>query len=106
MIILCISEAGADIIHQKAKDIPSLLWLAPVIGIDVPLMMDFIALLGIIISFVSMVWGRMRDMTNFTLLWMLYFSLFQVNFAVDAIFIFIFQENVTGSLLDMFKLTC
>lgn len=72
-------EAGADVMHQKAKDIPTLLWLAPVIGIDVPLMMDFIALLGILISFGSMVWGRMRDMTNFTLLWMLYFSLFQVG---------------------------
>lgn len=65
--------------HKKAKDIPTLLWLAPVIGLDVPLMMDFIALLGIIISFGCMVWGRMRDMTNFTLLWMLYFSLFQVK---------------------------
>lgn len=64
--------------HQKAKDIPTLLWLAPMIGIDVALMMDFIALLGILISFGSMVWGRMRDMTNFTLLWMLYFSLYQV----------------------------
>ncbi|KFM58155.1 Lipase maturation factor 2, partial [Stegodyphus mimosarum] len=72
-------EAGADVVHQKAKEIPTLLWLAPALGIDVPLMMDLIALLGIVVSFGCMVWGRMRDMTNFTLLWMLYFSLFQVG---------------------------
>ncbi|GIY65577.1 lipase maturation factor 2 [Caerostris darwini] len=72
-------EDGAEVVKKKAEEIPTLLWLAPTLGIDVPLMMDLIALLGIIISFGSMVWGRMRDMANFTLLWMLYFSLFQIG---------------------------
>ncbi|GFT50547.1 lipase maturation factor 2 [Nephila pilipes] len=72
-------ENGADVVKKKAEEIPTLLWLAPALGIDVNLMMDLIALLGIIVSFGSMVWGRMRDMANFTLLWILYFSLFQIG---------------------------
>ncbi|XP_055935289.1 lipase maturation factor 2-like [Argiope bruennichi] len=72
-------EEGADVVKKKAEQMPTLLWLAPALGIDVPLMMDLIALLGIVVSFGSMVWGRMRDMANFTLLWILYFSLFQIG---------------------------
>lgn len=72
-------EEDANVVYRKAKQIPTLLWLAPVFGIDVPLMMDFIAALGMVVSFGSVIWGRLRDMTNFALLWMLYFSLYQVG---------------------------
>ncbi|XP_042907628.1 lipase maturation factor 2 [Parasteatoda tepidariorum] len=72
-------ESGAEVIKKKAEQVPTLLWLAPALGIDVHLMMDLIALLGMVISFGSMVWGRMRDICNFTLLWILYFSLFQIG---------------------------
>ncbi|GIY91951.1 lipase maturation factor 2 [Caerostris extrusa] len=48
-------EDGAEVVKKKAEEIPTLLWLAPTLGIDVPLMMDLIALLGIIISFGSMI---------------------------------------------------
>ncbi|KAG8192356.1 hypothetical protein JTE90_029090 [Oedothorax gibbosus] len=72
-------EGNAEVVKKRAEEIPTLLWLAPALGIDVPLMMDLVALLGIVVSFGSMVWGRMRDMANFTLLWILYFSLFQIG---------------------------
>ncbi|XP_023233831.1 lipase maturation factor 2-like isoform X1 [Centruroides sculpturatus] len=42
-------------------------------------MMEFLTLLGIIISFGGVVWNRLRDCTNYALLWMIYFSVFQVG---------------------------
>ncbi|XP_067129726.1 lipase maturation factor 2-like isoform X2 [Centruroides vittatus] len=72
-------ESDAATIETRARELPTLLWLAPLFGLDAPLMMEFLTLLGIIISFGGVVWNRLRDCTNYALLWMIYFSVFQVG---------------------------
>ncbi|XP_013397011.1 lipase maturation factor 2 isoform X2 [Lingula anatina] len=58
---------------------PTLIRLLPKLGLDIQSSMDFIALLGICLSFSVFVSGYMRGMLSFTCLWALYFSLFQVG---------------------------
>lgn len=58
---------------------PTLLKLTPKLGIDVELGMDLLCLIGIVISFIAMVFQGARDMVTFTILWMLYLSLYQVT---------------------------
>uniref|UniRef100_A0A2R5LLL9 Lipase maturation factor n=1 Tax=Ornithodoros turicata TaxID=34597 RepID=A0A2R5LLL9_9ACAR len=65
--------------HQQITKLPTLLWLAPNFGLKVSTMMEFIALLGTVLSFVASVWSRFRDCFSFLLLWVLYFSLYQVG---------------------------
>lgn len=72
-------ESDAATLETRARELPTLLWLAPLFGLDAPSMMEFLTLLGIIISFGGVVWNRLRDCTNYALLWMLYFSVYQVG---------------------------
>lgn len=72
-------ESDAATVEKRARENPTLIWLAPVFGLDAFLMMELLALLGIIVSFGGVVWNRMRDCTNYALLWMLYYSLYQVG---------------------------
>ncbi|CAN8003854.1 unnamed protein product [Ixodes pacificus] len=65
--------------QQKAHQLPTLLWLAPNFGLKVSTMMEFLGLLGIVMSFIATIWSRFRDCINFALLWILYFSLYQVG---------------------------
>lgn len=65
--------------QQQVSKLPTLLWLAPNFGLKVSTMMEFIALLGTVISFVASIWSRFRDCFSFFLLWILYFSLYQVG---------------------------
>ncbi|EEC00253.1 lipase maturation factor, putative, partial [Ixodes scapularis] len=65
--------------QQKAHQLPTLLWLAPNFGLKVSTMMEFLGLLGILMSFIATIWSRFRDCINFALLWILYFSLYQVG---------------------------
>ncbi|XP_041367323.1 lipase maturation factor 2-like isoform X2 [Gigantopelta aegis] len=58
---------------------PSLLKLTPKLGLDMQTAMDLLCLGGILISFFCMVSQRARDVVSFTLLWMLYLSLYQVG---------------------------
>ncbi|KAJ8299618.1 hypothetical protein KUTeg_023678 [Tegillarca granosa] len=58
---------------------PTLLMLTPKLGLDIELGMDLLCLTGIVISFIAMVFQAARDMVTFTILWMLYLSLYQVG---------------------------
>ncbi|XP_067656214.1 lipase maturation factor 2-like [Haliotis asinina] len=58
---------------------PTLLKLTPKLGLSIQSGMDLLCLGGILISFFCMVSQRMRDVVSFTLLWMLYLSLYQVG---------------------------
>ncbi|KAL5006677.1 hypothetical protein ScPMuIL_015483, partial [Solemya velum] len=58
---------------------PTLLKLTPKLGLDIQTGMDLLCLSGIIISFMSLVFKGARDVVSFTLLWMLYLSLYQVG---------------------------
>lgn len=70
-------ESGTAQVEKKAKELPSLLWLAPSFGLDVPTFMEFLSIVGMLVSFGGMIWVRLRDCANFGLLWILYFSLYQ-----------------------------
>ena len=58
---------------------PTLLRFMPRIGLDVQSGMDFLCLLGMILSFVMMISKTQRGCLAFAILWVLYFSLFQVS---------------------------
>ncbi|XP_050040711.1 lipase maturation factor 2-like [Dermacentor andersoni] len=64
---------------QRAAERPSLIWLAPNFGLKVATMAEFLAFLGIVMSFMACVSSRFRDCINFALLWILYFSIYQVG---------------------------
>lgn len=58
---------------------PSLLKLTPKLGLDTETGMDFLCLLGMLISLYCMISHRGRDFISFLLLWVLYLSLYQVG---------------------------
>ncbi|KAI5739305.1 hypothetical protein M8J77_017595 [Diaphorina citri] len=62
-------------LHRK----PTLLWLAPFIGLSTEYMMDVISLVGIFLAFTGFVSQKFCCKPNFFALWSLYYSLFQVG---------------------------
>lgn len=58
---------------------PTLLRLMPKLGLSTETGMDLLCILGILISFCCVVFYTARDMVSFTLLWMMYLSLYQVG---------------------------
>ncbi|XP_078738439.1 LOW QUALITY PROTEIN: lipase maturation factor 2 [Lampetra fluviatilis] len=58
---------------------PTLLWLAPRLGLDVEQGMELACLLGAGLSLAAMVFEPMRDAFTFLCLWVLYLSLYQVG---------------------------
>lgn len=64
---------------KRAAQQPSLVWLAPNFGLKVATMAEFLALLGVVMSLLACVSSRFRDCINYALLWILYFSLYQVG---------------------------
>ncbi|KAL3842617.1 hypothetical protein ACJMK2_020610 [Sinanodonta woodiana] len=58
---------------------PTLLKVTHKLGLDTQQGMDFLCLLGMAISFLSLVYKYLRDTVTFTLLWMFYLSLYQVG---------------------------
>jgi hypothetical protein len=70
------------------KKKPTLLWLSPSLGLDTGSGMEFLCLIGIILSMVLLVSQRCRDCLGFFVLWLLYFSLFQVSFGSNRFIIF------------------
>ncbi|XP_060608284.1 lipase maturation factor 2-like [Ruditapes philippinarum] len=58
---------------------PTLLKLTPKLGLSVQQGMDLLCMAGMVVSFLCVVCKTMRDTVSFILLWMLYFSLYQVG---------------------------
>ncbi|XP_070554416.1 lipase maturation factor 2-like [Ptychodera flava] len=65
--------------EDSFKKLPTLLWFAPRIGLDIDTTMDLICLLGIAISLISMISKTLRDTCSFVIMWFLYFSMYQVG---------------------------
>ncbi|XP_064634889.1 lipase maturation factor 2-like isoform X2 [Lineus longissimus] len=61
------------------KEQASLLRLMPFLNLDVQTGMDLLCVLGILVSFLCFVHRGSRDMLSFSILWILYYSLFQVG---------------------------
>ena len=64
---------------------PTLLWYTPQLGLDTETGMEFLSLLGIVISLLSMTYASWRNDVTFFVLWFLYFSLYQVTTKTKAI---------------------
>jgi len=56
----------------------TLLKLTPKLGLSTADGMDLLCITGMVVSFLCLVFKAMRDTVSFILLWMLYFSLYQV----------------------------
>ncbi|XP_060632321.2 lipase maturation factor 2 [Anolis sagrei] len=64
---------------EQVRDAPTLLWLAPHVGLDVEQGMELLCLLGTLLSFGALILEPLRDSLVFLALWALYFSLYQVG---------------------------
>lgn len=62
-------------IHNK----PTLLWLAPYVGLDTEYMMDVLALFGAFLAFTGLISQKFCTAPMFAGLWSLYYSLYQVG---------------------------
>ncbi|XP_068673133.1 lipase maturation factor 2-like [Montipora foliosa] len=58
---------------------PTLLWLTPKLGLDTETGMEFLCLLGMLLSLLAMSFKSWRDSITFFMLWFLYYSLYQVG---------------------------
>lgn len=66
-------------LFNKLKQKPTLLWFAPYLGLNVEYMLDVLALLGVVLSFVGFVTQTFCIAPVFAGLWSLYFSLYQIG---------------------------
>eukprot|EP00795_Rhopilema_esculentum_P011508 gene11508-21725_t len=73
---------------------PTLLWHTPYLGLSTETGMEFLCLLGILLSFYMLLSRPNRDCLNYIFLWILYFSLVQVG----QIFLYYQWDNL---LLEM-----
>ncbi|XP_061203097.1 lipase maturation factor 2 isoform X1 [Neopsephotus bourkii] len=64
---------------EQFRAFPTLLWLGPSLGLDTELGMELLCLLGVLCSFGALLLEPLRDSLLFALLWVLYFSLYQVG---------------------------
>ncbi|KAM6095244.1 lipase maturation factor 2 isoform 1-T1 [Chlamydotis macqueenii] len=64
---------------EQLRDLPTLLWLGPRLGLDTELGMELLCLLGVLASFGALLFEALRDCLLFALLWVLYLSLYQVG---------------------------
>ncbi|XP_071440324.1 lipase maturation factor 2-like [Hetaerina americana] len=72
-------ESKANGVLAKFLTKPTLLWFAPYLGLDTEYMMDVLAIVGIAIAFLGMVSQKFCNAMTFTLMWVLYYSLYQVG---------------------------
>lgn len=75
---LLVLDTSFTSLFQKT---PTLLWVTPYLGLDTPTGMEFLCLLGIVLSLVFLVSQRCRDCSGFLALWFLYYSMLPVSSA-------------------------
>ena len=63
---------------EQLRDLPTLLWLSPHLGLDTELGMELLCLLGALAAFGALLFEPLRDSLLFALLTVLYLSLYQV----------------------------
>ena len=69
---------------------PTLLWVTPYLGLDTPTGMEFLCILGILLSLVLLVSQRCRDCLGFLVLWFLYYSMLPVSY-IKSYCVFVIQ---------------
>ncbi|XP_069132099.1 lipase maturation factor 2-like isoform X1 [Argopecten irradians] len=68
-----------DSIEELLDGAPTLMKLTPRLGLNAQGGMDLLCLTGMLVSFLSLIFSGARDTVAYTLLWMLYLSLYQVG---------------------------
>lgn len=58
---------------------PTLLWVTPYLGLDTPTGMEFLCVVGILLSLVLLVSQRCRNCLTYLMLWFLYYSMLPVG---------------------------
>lgn len=74
-----LDKRGLSVLDEVLESKPSLVWLAPKLGLNFDLMLDLVALSGIIVSSFVIISSKAKNPLLFGLLYILYFSLYQVN---------------------------
>ncbi|XP_038011295.1 lipase maturation factor 2 isoform X1 [Motacilla alba alba] len=64
---------------EQLRDVPTLLWLGPRLGLDTEQGMELLCLLGMLAALGALLCDRLRDCLVFALLRMFYLSLYQVG---------------------------
>ncbi|XP_065496143.1 lipase maturation factor 2 [Caloenas nicobarica] len=64
---------------EQFRDVPTVLWLGPRLGLDTEQGMELLCVLGVLGSFGALLFEALRDSLLFALLWLLYLSLYQVG---------------------------
>lgn len=58
---------------------PTLLWVTPYLGLDTPTGMEFLCVVGILLSLILLVSQRCRNCLTYLMLWFLYYSMLPVG---------------------------
>lgn len=77
---------------EKLQDVPSLLWLAPSLGIGPQRGLELICLLGALLSLGAVLLSGLRDSLVYLCLWVLYLSLYTVSISLYTPFCLRFTE--------------
>ncbi|XP_033338138.2 lipase maturation factor 2 [Megalopta genalis] len=70
---------GRTPLLHKLKQKPTLVWFAPYLGLNLEYMLDILALSGVVLSFIGFVSQKFCITLVFALLWLLYYSLYQIG---------------------------
>ena len=81
MVCCCVLIVDSDSWEELLEGRPTLLKLTPNLGLDVQTGMDLLCFVGMVMSFMCVVFKSVRDSVSFILLWMLYLSLYQVMYS-------------------------
>ena len=73
-----LDQRGASALVEAMKRLPSLVWMGPSLGLSFTSTLEIIALTGIVISFLQIVFKVFREFWMYSLLFVLYFSIYQV----------------------------
>ncbi|KAJ7373721.1 Lipase maturation factor 2 [Desmophyllum pertusum] len=75
---LALREVGSST-EENFWSKPTLLWFTPRLGLNTETGMEFLCLVGMLLSLLAMSLKSWRDSITFSVLWFLYFSLYQVG---------------------------
>ncbi|KAK1790365.1 hypothetical protein P4O66_014265 [Electrophorus voltai] len=93
---------------QQLQESPSLLWLAPSLGLGPQQGLELICLLGALLSLGAVLLGALRDSLAYLCLWILYLSLYTVSLSLslDPLPLPIHRESlsVSGSFTSPYTL--
>lgn len=76
----CVSLVMDTSFSSLFRGTPTLLWMTPYLGLDMPTGMEFLCIIGITLSAILLVSQRCRDCLGYLMLWFLYYSMLPVSF--------------------------